>query len=407
VADIRIRMYRTGFGDCFLLSFGPSASARHILIDFGAHTHGEIGTMDAVMNDIESTTGRRIDLIVATHLHRDHISGFGKFAARFAAFTIGEVWRPWMDKPGDPDADELNRKHLALYAALERHFAAAPGAGVYAATARDALVNLTGNEKATSELGRAFGTGAKVEYLRAGDSRSTVAGITGLSAEVLGPPADKKFLSRMNPPSDQRFLAPPGEPSTDVHPFPGYELKEAEQDFTQAVTEGQPKVPDDDLPLLVENATAPVDRLALFLDNARNNTSLVILFRYHGKALLFPGDAQWGNWQSWIGTDMARQLLAEVDFIKLSHHGSENATPVDVVHALRANELRAMVSTQVVPFPTIPRVPLLQAVQAHCVDDVVIRSDWVPVANAPAAPPPVPGLPAGFIAGPVWIDCFL
>lgn len=96
-SKIRVRMYRTGFGDCFLVSFGSATSGRHILIDFGAHAHGEIGTMDAVMHNLELATGKKLKVIVATHAHRDHISGFGKFAERFREFRIGEVWMPWTD----------------------------------------------------------------------------------------------------------------------------------------------------------------------------------------------------------------------------------------------------------------------------------------------------------------------
>src|SRR4029079_3791934 len=97
--SIRVRMYRTGFGDCFLLTLGANATTSHILIDFGAHMHGEIGTMEDVMTDIEKTTGSKLSLVVSSHAHRDHISGFGKFAARFANFEIGEVWLPWTDNP--------------------------------------------------------------------------------------------------------------------------------------------------------------------------------------------------------------------------------------------------------------------------------------------------------------------
>jgi glyoxylase-like metal-dependent hydrolase (beta-lactamase superfamily II) len=82
-------MYRPGFGDCFLLSFGSAAAARHVLIDFGAHMHGEIGTMEPIMDDIEQVTKKKLALVTASHAHRDHISGFGKFADRFAQFTVG------------------------------------------------------------------------------------------------------------------------------------------------------------------------------------------------------------------------------------------------------------------------------------------------------------------------------
>lgn len=249
-------------------------------------------------------------------------------------------------------------------------------------------------------------TGATIRYLKAGTSFNKVATVAGLSAEILSPPADRSFLSRMNPPAGQHFLTAAGDVSGGAHPFPGYELRANDPDFL--AIGNQPTAPDQDRVVLKESAENPASRLALFLDNVRNNTSLVIVFRYKGKTLLFPGDAQWGNWQSWIGTPAAKQLIGDVDFLKMSHHGSENATPVDVVNGLRDDGLfAAMVSTQVTPFPTIPRIPLIDAVQQHCTGHVLVRSDWVPIAAAPAPPGAMPALPAAFTLGAVWIDCQL
>jgi len=67
------------------------------------------------------------------------------------------------------------------------------------------------------------------------------------------------------------------------------------------------------------------------LDDQMNNTSLILLFEVGGKKLLFPGDAQIENW-SWALEDapdakQTRALLAGVDFYKVGHHGSRNATP--------------------------------------------------------------------------------
>ena len=164
-------MYRTGFGDCYLLSFGTPARRRHVLIDFGVHMHGDIGVMDRVMDDIEKLTHKSLDLIVATHAHRDHISGFGQFAHRFANFDIGEVWMPWTDNPRDKKAFGLEKKQLALYDALDRHLRlslAGNENNIGYAAALHALSNLRGNETAKAELARAFGSGAKVRYLGAG-----------------------------------------------------------------------------------------------------------------------------------------------------------------------------------------------------------------------------------------------
>ena len=80
--------------------------------------------------------------------------------------------------------------------------------------------------------------------------------------------------------------------------------------------------------------------IALRLDAATNNTSLVLAFELpDGRVLLFPGDAQVGNWLSWHDATnswagraaggapiTARDLLARTAFYKVGHHGSHNAT---------------------------------------------------------------------------------
>jgi hypothetical protein len=405
-AAIRVRMYRTGFGDGFLIRFGPASSGQHVLIDFGVHVHGDIGTMGAIMDDIEKQTGKKLALIVASHAHRDHISGFGSYADRFARFTIGQIWLPWTENPKDQDAAALKRKQLALYGILNRHLRVALGAteaNPQYAAALHALSNLMGNEKAMTELDRGFGAGAEVHYLKAGASVAKVGSVSGLSAEVLAPSKDQAFLSRMNPPADQHFMTAKGDVSGKVEPFPKLAIPKADPRLRPMSKGGQPVLPDDDLQKLHEIAEAPADKLALALDNVRNNTSLVIAFRFHGRTLLFPGDAQWGNWQSWIGTDKARQLIGELDFLKVAHHGSENATPVDVVNGLKADGLAAMVSTQVKPFPTIPRMPLLTELEKRCLSHIAVRSDSVAVANAPEGPK-IKKFPKGFNAGKLWID---
>jgi len=82
--------------------------------------------------------------------------------------------------------------------------------------------------------------------------------------------------------------------------------------------------------------------LALQLDNLTNNTSLALAIERisDGKVLLFPADAQEGNWLSWHDPAMkwtvvestgtrtvtAADLLDRTVFYKTGHHGSHNAT---------------------------------------------------------------------------------
>lgn len=83
---------------------------------------------------------------------------------------------------------------------------------------------------------------------------------------------------------------------------------------------------------------AGADQLALNLDSDTNNTSLVLAFELGpvgaGRVLLFPGDAQVGNWLSWrrqryrTGSDSqsADDILRRTVLYKVGHHASHNAT---------------------------------------------------------------------------------
>ena len=83
--------------------------------------------------------------------------------------------------------------------------------------------------------------------------------------------------------------------------------------------------------------------LALQLDSLTNNTSLALAIERiaDGRVLLFPADAQQGNWLSWHKLEWQRErrrrggrpatvtaadLLDRTVFYKVGHHGSHNAT---------------------------------------------------------------------------------
>jgi hypothetical protein len=66
------------------------------------------------------------------------------------------------------------------------------------------------------------------------------------------------------------------------------------------------------------------------LDKVLNNTSLILLFEFCGKKLLFPGDAQIENWSYALDDEEIRVRLRDVDLYKVGHHGSLNATPKEL-----------------------------------------------------------------------------
>jgi hypothetical protein len=77
-----------------------------------------------------------------------------------------------------------------------------------------------------------------------------------------------------------------------------------------------------------------VGRLSLYMDKLTNNTSLVLAFELveSKRVLLFVGDAQIGNWQSWFDVKFGdtavtgEDLLKRTVLYKAGHHSSHNAT---------------------------------------------------------------------------------
>ena len=79
--DIRVRMYRVGFGDFFLLSLQTRSGLKHILIDCGVHA-GDLHSISAAVEQMAEETGKELALVIMTHRHADHISGFRHLQGR-------------------------------------------------------------------------------------------------------------------------------------------------------------------------------------------------------------------------------------------------------------------------------------------------------------------------------------
>ena len=205
-ARIKVRMYRQGLGDCFLITIPrQNGTPFYMVIDCGVI----LGTTDAgkimkeVVEHIITTTGGHVDVVVATHEHWDHISGFGQAREIWTdkkRLTIGQVWLSWAENSKHPLAQKLRKERSDLKIALQAATARMRLAGDTSA-AQDVtnLLDFFGAAGTTADaLEVVKGLCEDIRYCTPQDDPIQIEG-TDVKVYVLGPPPDEKLIKKYDP----------------------------------------------------------------------------------------------------------------------------------------------------------------------------------------------------------------
>jgi len=353
--SLTIRMYNVGFGDCFLLSFQYPKKARHILLDYGstaAPKRGPKNYMLKIAEDIKAVTSAKLDGVIATHRHRDHVSGFATDAGTgkiIASLNPDFVIQPWTEDPkaktnaltatasvftrGKADPQKMTAHFLgslkdmhSVAAAIAARATRKPLAG--AQTLQQLKFLGEDNIKNPSAVKNLIQMGkrGKAYYVNAGMSLNILPGVECL---VLGPPTLKQSNAirkeRARDPNEfWQFRSFWGSQS-----LAAYKAKAR----VRKQTKGQPHK--NSLPASVrwfvnQSRQIHADQmlgLVRDLDSVMNNTSVILLLTIGKNKVLLPGDAQMENWSYALANPHWRKQLADVNLYKVGHHGSLNATP--------------------------------------------------------------------------------
>ena len=387
VTSIKVRMYNTGsVGDCLLLLFQKgNVTSFRMLIDCGGW-NASPADISACVTDIKTATNGELDLLVVTHQHEDHISGFNQARAIFDSIKVKEVWMSWIEDKSDEIGIILKDKYgkklkelksVTLKAIKELNLQASRkykvrGFDKKLASKEAAMADTLrliefeeglshgrnlGIGKRTNNDAMEYvrGKGEKIAYRKPGDV-VTLPGAEGIRFHILGPPrdADMKFFKIDMKEEEMYHLAVNAkEDESDPQPenpivISGILLKDSvspfdmnhrmnpaeERQFLKEYNSEDQRWRQIETDWLESAAS-----LALRLTNLTNNTSLAMALEFgeSEKVILLPADAQSGNWMSWHKPDVMKklksnggkdtaELLKNTVFYKVGHHGSHNGT---------------------------------------------------------------------------------
>ncbi len=351
---VAVRSYQVGFGDCFVIRVMYSNGIeRHVLIDFGSTRFTKMPSqrnLRDIARHIANESGGKLAAVVATHRHRDHISGFDTAGDIIEELEPDLVVQPWTEDPNlEPDAQAPSAapEDLALVSSLaniER----------FTETFMQLIDNDRSQKAADRQLSPAIGKQLSFlgeTNLKNADAVRTLIrlGENAAAGPVWAKYGDQLPLDEVLPGVKIRVLGPPTvtqwadirrRRSTDADEF--WHLRQRFWEAESRVGSAGAEADDATVaaPPFLARWVIPRIRsirenqmlgLVRALDSALNNTSLILLIDVGPVRLLFPGDAQIENWLYALreapDAEQNCDLLAAVNLYKVGHHGSLNATP--------------------------------------------------------------------------------
>jgi beta-lactamase superfamily II metal-dependent hydrolase len=388
--QLLVRVYNIGLGDCIYLRVPDSGRDVSILIDCG-NKFNKLEVLGKCIEHLKKELPdaghgkKRLDLLVVSHPHEDHHKGFEE-----EFLTDIQIDHIWLSPAFDMEYPQAKGFHALRDAAAR------------AINALESLSGLALGEM--SEEVRDVLSLSKSEALEMLNDK--LPKLNGILPEYVtaDTPKDKlKIFTDSN--IKLKVLAPMG--NIDGYYLGGEGLVASTSGMTpEAMVKGYEKIfPDldaveakspqnistQDFKLLRSRIQANALAAAAVAGHVENNLSVVLLLEWHGRRLLFSGDAEWseahngavqagssnGSWNV-MWQERKADLSQSLDFYKIGHHGSENATPWKPPDPITGKEhpINAILN-KLLPIPAVGEKP-----HAYAVASTERTKRWPSIPNA-------------------------
>ena len=334
--QLLVRLYNVGLGDCIYLRVPDTQREVHILIDCG-NKFGQLQLLGQRLEHLKAELPpagggkKRLDLLVVTHPHEDHHKGFEEQFLN--DLQIERIWlSPAYDRQ-NPRAEGFHALQDTARRALQGLSQLALGEMKAEVEELLSLSKAEALEMLTKTLPEA--QGIQPLYVTAETLPEALLAFEdpAIQLKVLAPMADidSYYLG-----GDGQLNAPSGLNSQGL--ADGYQALFAGPE--SAALELPKNISAQDFKQLRSRIRANALAAAEIAGHAVNNLSVVLLLEWRGRRLLFPGDAEWnpagdgqvkagrsnGSWNV-MWQERKAELSQPLDFLKIGHHGSDNATP--------------------------------------------------------------------------------
>lgn len=378
VTKVDIRMYTTGTGDFFVHKYHLDDSSHFTMMVDAGTWQGSGDVLKPYVEDMKSFVDNKVDVLLVTHEHTDHVLIFDRCKNLFKNdFEVDEIWLAWSEEDGNELVEswkqDYGQKKMALVAAKNRingfitddafragfeedKFGADVLMGVE--NVSDSLQDfidlhlsmdddgtykggLKGMEIVKNDISRNI-----TRYFKPGDIAEHNR-LPGVKFYILGPPRSHEAIEKEHGKAGKdtykhnkhlkqsdSFAAAVSTDDSEfgASPFDDFGTSGSLSDIYNDEKDAWRKIDHD---WLISGA----GNLALRLNHGINNLSLAYAAEFENKkVMLFPGDAEFGSWESWHEIDwrtdcqstgdkhFTEDLLNRTVFYKVAHHLSHNGT---------------------------------------------------------------------------------
>lgn len=300
---LTLRIIQARYGDSLILEYGTSSAPRFLLVDGGpndVYSHH----LKAVLEDIRDDGGE-LDLVVLSHVDRDHVTGL-------LDLTNDLQWQRVREVPETISINEL----------WHNSFSGTLGTDVQDRFGR--LLNRAGPVR--SALAHSSKTSRDIAQ---GDELTQSANNLGLPIN----PSDRFGSERIITVAQATETIVLGNLTLRIVGPTRASLEELEEDWLEWLEQQEDRVLVPDL-REAERAARSLD------DSVPNLSSIMFLAEADGRTILFTGDGRSDHLKD--GLEQARLLDAKgrlhVDVLKLPHHGSKYNVTADFIETVTADQ---------------------------------------------------------------------